>query len=152
MSYQSLTLRSADRRDPGHVIGTASNPKAPIVSGTVPASSTTPITLILDMTNSDHFSLALVLTGTITAAVKVEMSNCYNPNNNDVQDESTALYPGKWIDTSTRYTSDFTAPAGSSGSGEIHGTWVEAAFLKVTITPDGSGAGQIDGYLSGKSA
>jgi hypothetical protein len=136
MSLQ--TLRSEAGRDPGHVI------KAKTVS------DTTPITLIFEMAKADNFSLQLVWTGTIAATVAVYCSNSYNPNMTNPQDETIALWPGNWINTGARYLADFTAPAGSAGTSEIHGSAVECAWLKLVFTPTG-GAGVVDGYLSGKS-
>jgi hypothetical protein len=136
MSLQ--TLRSESGRDPGHVI------KAKAVS------DTTPIALIFEMAKADNFSFQLVWTGTIAADVAVFFSNSYNPNMTDPQNEAIALWPGNWIDTGDRYLADFTAPAGSAGGSEIHGSAVECAWLKVVITPTG-GSGIVDGYLSGKS-
>src|SRR5437763_1096421 len=134
----SQTLRLESNRDPGHVI------KAKAVT------DTTPIPLIFEMAKADNFSLQLVWTGTIAADVVVFASNSYNPNQNDPQDETIALWPGHWMDTGSRYLADFVAPAGSPGTSEIHGSAVECAWLKVVITPT-AGAGVVDGYLSGKS-
>lgn len=81
------------------------------------------------------------------------MSNSYNPNlgaEDGAQNEAEALNAGHWIDVSSHYPTDYTDPAGSATSGEIHGTFVEAAWLKVVITP-ASGSGTVDGYLSVKS-
>lgn len=137
MSVQTHRLESV--RDPGHVI------KAKAISGT------SAITLLIfEMAKADNFSLELDFAGTVTGPVTVLMSNSYNPNMNDPQDESIALNAGHWIDVTSRYTADYTDPAGSATSGEIHGTFVEAAWLKVVITP-ASGSGTVDGYLSVKS-
>lgn len=137
MSLQTLRLESA--RAPGHFI------KAKAVSGTDPITL-----LIFEMAKADNFSLQLIWTGDITADVKVYMSNSYNPKLDDPQNEAVALTPGNWVDTGSRYLADFTAPAGSAGSSEIHGSSVECAWLKVVIDP-ASGSGAVDGYLSGKS-
>jgi hypothetical protein len=121
MSQQ--TLRSESGRDPGHVLKS------------VPATGTTPVTLIFEMAKADNFSLQLLWNAALTAHVTVGASNSYNPNMNDPQNESIALNPGNWIDTGSRYLADFTDPAATASGGEIHGTFVECAWLKVTITP-----------------
>jgi hypothetical protein len=126
-------------RYPGHVI------KALAVSGTDEIT-----VLIFEMAKADNFSLHLIWTGTIDGPFKVYMSNSYNPNPEFPQDETKALNPGNWVDVTTRYTADTSDPGGGAGETEIHGTFVECAYLKVTLTP-GSGSGVLDGYLSGKS-
>jgi hypothetical protein len=121
MSTQSL--RAEGGRDPGHVL------KA------VPATGTTPVTLIFEMAKADNFSLQLIWNVALTAHVTVGMSNSYNPNPEFPQDETKALNPGNWLDTGSRYLADFTDPAATASGGEIHGTFVECAWLKMTITP-----------------
>jgi hypothetical protein len=117
---------------------------------TAAVTDTTPITLILDMQHVDNFSCQVIWDGTVAADVAVFISNSYNPNPQDIQDETIALNPGIWTDRTMSFTADITPPAGSPGDGEIHGQWVEAAFVKIVITPT-AGAGNVDLYISGKS-
>ena len=136
MSSQTLSLRSG--RDPGHVI----KHKA--------ITDTTPVSLIVEMSQADLFSLELAWTGTLAADLNVYMSNSYNPNPTDPQNEAIALRAGNWISTGSRYLTDWASPNGSPGASEIHGANVECCYLKFVILPT-DGAGTLDGYLSGKS-
>ncbi len=142
MSIQHLGVTTPLKRgrDTGRVINQA-----------VPAASTTPFAFIFDMCEADHFSMQLAWTGDITAAVKVYTSNSFIPNPSDEQNEDAAIRSGVWTDRSSDFT--FTAPAGSAGNTEIHGTFIEACFIKIEIAPDGSstGASHVDGYVSVKA-
>jgi hypothetical protein len=136
MSAQTFHIRSI--RDAGHIL------KAHAVS------DTTPVSVILDMNEVDHFSAQVIWTDTVAAHATVYTSDSYNPNPTDPQNEAVALNAGTWTDRTDAFTADFTDPAGSAGNGEIHGTFVEAAFVKITLTPS-AGAGNVDIYASGKS-
>jgi hypothetical protein len=86
------------------------------------AANSTPkdVQYILSAHNIDNFSIHLYWTTHVTCTdVKVYTSNSFQPNPAAPQDETVAMSPGKWVDTGSRWTTGFTAPAASASQGEI---------------------------------
>jgi hypothetical protein len=130
-----------------------------IFGGTI-ALTTTPqdVQWIIPTSEIENFSIQLVWTGSAVTctSVKIYTSNSFQPYEPDYQNESLALRAGNWVDSGTRWTTGFTAPAGgAAANGEIcsQGKPVDACFIRIVIAgiATGSGTGTLQGFISGKA-
>ncbi len=89
--------------------------------------------------------------GNAVAAVNIFLSDSYQPNPSNEQDESIALTPGNWVEitaecvgivaiTGASAIDQFVIPQRTGGAGRIKATW-----LKINIKHT-SGAGVLDGW------
>lgn len=94
---------------------------------------------ILSCNDIENFSIHLSWGAKVSwTSNKVYTSNSYvpNPSAGGGQVEASALRPGLWVDTGTRWTTGFTAPTGSAvGTGEIcsQGKPVDACYIRIVL-------------------